>query len=277
MTYCVVNNNYIKQDTATLPISSRAVRFGDGIFETIYTHHGVPYLWHEHLQRLQDGLNALDIHYNCDGLLEATLQLVSKNAFETSIIRIMITRSGRSQGYLPLENEADVAIEEFPHTLPELNAIKLYHSTARQIPSACFPRHIKSNQAMFYALSQMEAREHHCDQALITTLEDYVSECSSATIFWTKNEELYTPNAQCDILPGTIAQVLQRISPYPVHSGQYTIGDLQQADEVFITNNGILLQTAHTIEPYGWKFSAKTPLATDLRQRLYKDIEAYAI
>ncbi len=279
MSYCIINNHLIKNKDALLPLSDRGTRFGDGVFETIYVNHTTPYLWHEHIARLKRGLTALNISFTTDILHELTQGLIKKNNHKNGILRIMITRGNGSIGYTPTQTTRPTLVIEYTKkTKKNDTPYALWHSENRAIPSQCFPAGIKSNQALPYILSIIEAQKNNCQQSIITNIDGSISETSSANIFWTKGETLYTPSLNCNIIHGTIRNRIIQLSPIPVKEGKYNLQDIKNADEVFITNNGLLIHPIATIAPIDAHYNCtNAPITQDLTQRLKNDILHYEI
>ena len=280
MSYCILNNQIIEKSQAMLPATDRATRFGDGLFETIRVHHSTPYLWNEHITRLTQGLVSFKITFDTSLLLTSSLELIQKNAHSEGILRIMITRGSGSIGYSPTTVcQSNCLIEYTPLPQPNSTPYSLWHSTIQHaIPNACFPSGLKSNNAMPYVLSLLEAQEKQCQQALITNLDNTISETSSANIFWVKNNVIYTPSTACNIINGTIRQRLLKISPYKIIEGEFDLADPAEAEEVFITNNGLLIHPVEKILPENYHYNCnKNNITKQLTQLLTSDIQNYAI
>ncbi len=279
MSYCIINNRLIKNKDALLPLSDRGTRLGDGIFETIHVNHTTPYLWHEHIARLERGLTTLDISFATDNLYELSQSLIKKNNHEDGILRIMVTRGSGSIGYTPTYATQPTLVIEYTEK-PKKNdtPYALWHSENHAIPSQCFPAGIKSNQALPYILSIIEAQKNNCQQSIITNIDGSISETSSANIFWTKGDILYTPSLNCNIIHGTIRNKIIQLSSIPVKEGEYPLQDIKNADEVFITNNGLLIHPIANIAPIDAHYNcANAPITQHLTQLLENDILHYEI
>ena len=58
-----VNGAYMPLAEATISVEDRGFQFADGVYEVIATYGGMPYAVSEHMQRLQQSLEALQISY----------------------------------------------------------------------------------------------------------------------------------------------------------------------------------------------------------------------
>ena len=58
-----VNGSYMPAGEATVSVEDRGFQFADGVYEVIATYGGKPYAVNEHMQRLEQSLEALQISY----------------------------------------------------------------------------------------------------------------------------------------------------------------------------------------------------------------------
>ena len=74
-----VNGAYVPLAEATVSVEDRGFQFADGVYEVIATYGGTPYAVNEHMQRLQQSLEALQISYcpNRDCLVEKIIQCMT--------------------------------------------------------------------------------------------------------------------------------------------------------------------------------------------------------
>src|SRR5262249_9052616 len=137
MAFVIINNRLLPGSEATISIQDRGFKFGDGLFETLRVHRGVPYQFAMHLARLHSGLTALRIDADLTDIPAQCRELLRKNAVEDGLLRIQITRGSGSRGYLPMpETPPSVVIETAP--LPQLprTSLALWLSSYRKIPTA---------------------------------------------------------------------------------------------------------------------------------------------
>ena len=94
MEYLIFNSKYYKPETAIVTASSRGLRFGDGLFETIKSINGQLQFVDEHLARLWKGLQLLQFnipkHFTPDSLEEEIQALLQKNK-HLKMARIRLT------------------------------------------------------------------------------------------------------------------------------------------------------------------------------------------
>ena len=83
----------------------RAIRYGDGIFETVYLRDGKPVYLQDHLERLQDGLEIIGIDYQEEVFIPKLKQELARTVAHRGVhphmrARIQVYRRGQGT-YFP--------------------------------------------------------------------------------------------------------------------------------------------------------------------------------
>ncbi len=242
--FVLINNKITEAKNAKISISQRACLFGDGIFETCLIENGVIYNFNAHKNRIKDGLNALKFNIEIDDLENQSYKLIKKNQVKNAILRISISRGIGSIGYLPTYKSKPLIIIQ---TLPRRKIggkiknkkIILGIGSTKKSPSNSLPINCKTMQSLPYILNKIEAQENRWFDSIMLSQENYVSETSSANIFWVKDGEIYTPCKNCDIVLGTIRDKI--LKEFKVNEVTARITELENADEVFLTNVSYLV------------------------------------
>ncbi len=266
-------DTFIPKDKALIPIDDRSYRFGDGLFETILVYNGKIYNAAHHVERLKNGLEFFKIALPVPDLTEICTKLIQENAVKEGYIRILVSRGINGPdaiGYAPKDTEPYIIVQTIETPFPEFRKISLWVSNNRA------SMHLKSkvNSAMLYVMAMQEAAEHHCDNALILDSTDRLCETASGNIFWFKNNTLYTPSLDLPFVPGTIRKKIISLSPYKVQEGHFSLSELQRAEEVFMTNIGLLVASVNKISPLGFT-SEETDVTRTLRKLLEESIKEH--
>ncbi len=248
------NGNILERNQIDIEISDRGFRFGDGVFETIRVYKSKPYLLNEHIARMMSGLKSILI--NSESIEAYDFQhicqdLIRLNYIENGVIRIMISRGVGSFGYLPKDDiSPTVIIETEPREfhIPSGDC-KLWLTDIRKIPSECLPVNYKLANGLNSTLAKMDAKKNSCYDSILLNLDETIAETSSANIFWFRDDTLFTPERDCNPLLGIIRQRVIELSPYKVVEGRFKLSDINQAEEVFITNTAILVLRVTSLEP----------------------------
>jgi 4-amino-4-deoxychorismate lyase len=82
-----------------ISISDRGLQYGDGVFETIAVHHGQPLLWQQHIARLLDGCERLDIKPapDTESLRQHADELCADA--QQAVLKVLVTRGESGRGY----------------------------------------------------------------------------------------------------------------------------------------------------------------------------------
>lgn len=239
------NHQLLEEKQAQVSIDERAFLFGDGIFETCKIFNGKIYDFKNHQARIIKGLKALKFSAKIDDLEKKSQQLIKKNNVKNGILRISISRGIGSFGYLPTENSQSLIIIQ---TLAERNlptkisqGISLGISKIKKPPKNSLPISCKTMQALPYILTKIEAKEKNLFDCIMLSQENFISETSSANIFWVKKGKIYTASKACDILLGTVRKKLLKISPLKIFEIKAKINSVKKAEEIFLTNSSSLV------------------------------------
>ncbi len=249
-------------DGPHLSVFDRGFQLGDGVFETLRARAGHPTELDAHLARLHRSAAGLDIELppDVDQLLAGGIAaLLAADGLDgpdgDASIRITVSRGAyRARGVLPPETvPPTIAVQVWPVVAAPADHLErglhLVTSAVRRDPRNPLVA-LKTTSRAEYVYARLEARRAGADDALFLTVDDHLSEGTSANIFLVRDgSELATPSLDCAILPGTTRSWLlgwaARVGLTPVE-GRLTRTDLASADEAFLSSSvaGILPVTA---------------------------------
>lgn len=277
--FAYVKGKWVSCSEPGLACQERGFRFGDGVFETIAVQQGIPYQWEVHHQRLIRGLETLRIPLPDEDIRQCCLDILQKNEVEQGFVRLSISRGIGSRGYLPVPPPSQpqaptVVIETLPPVDVPRQSVDLWRSQYTKPLSSAIPAGIKTMQGLNSTLARLEAQEHGCFEALLTTPQGDICEGSSSNIFWFAKGVLYTPSLDCPAVAGTTRAAILRVSPYPILEGCYSLDDLRQADEVFLTNVAWGVLPVRSLKPSGLTWQS-TERSLELNTLLAQDIARY--
>ncbi|MGD8427294.1 MAG: aminotransferase class IV [Balneolaceae bacterium] len=243
---CIFNGRLIAAGTPVAPVTSRGLMYGDGIFETFRSYSGRSLLLAEHLDRLKTGLECLEIN-RPPGLeiksvecMVRTLLQEKKLLERDAIVRLQVWREG-SRGYIPDINSPShfsIIATECPDTF---SCPKIVTVNRRRVPEEALPSCYKLTNSINYILASREAEQKGGDDALMQTVDNWVSETTLGNIFWIKNETIFTPSKQCDLLPGItrkiVIELILQNDLWKIRQGKFLPDHVMNAESVFITNS----------------------------------------
>ena len=269
-----VDGEILGADGRHLSVFDRGFQLGDGIFETLRARGGIAAELGAHLARLHRSAAGLDIELpaDIDAVLERGIaDLLAADGLDgpdaDASIRITISRGVyHARGVLPPSEAATatVAIQAWPVVAAPADHLErglhLVTSAVRRDPRNPLAT-LKTTSRAEYVYARLEARRAGADDALFMTIDDHLSEGTSANIFLVRRGsdgrlELATPSLECAILPGTTRSWLldwgERVGLRRVE-GLLRHADLAAADEAFLSSSvaGILPVTTFDGAPIG--------------------------
>lgn len=269
-----VDGVVLPADARHLSAFDRGFQLGDGVFETLRARAGRPTELAAHLARLHGSANGLGItlHADIDARLASGIaELLAAGGLDgpdgDASIRITVSRGAfHTRGVLPPDEDVSptVVIQAWPVVAAPAGHLErglhLIASSVRRDPRNPLVT-LKTTSRAEYVFARLEARRAGADDALFLTVDDDLSEGTSANIFIVRRAtdgvlDLATPSLDCAILPGTTRSWLldwaRGVGLRPVE-GHLRRTDLAGADEAFLSSSvaGVLPVTAFDGTPIG--------------------------
>jgi branched-chain amino acid aminotransferase len=245
--YVFINDSFVAEDQASLLVSDLAVQRGYGIFDFFKTINGKPIFLEDHLQRFYHSIAKMHLHIKqSPDELKAILQtLLNKNNLPDSGIKMIVTGGYSPDGYT-LPGEQNLVIIQTPFVAPlELN------SKGISLVTYEYQRQLSEMKTLDYSMAiwlQPFIRQHQADDVLYYH-NGLVKECPRANFFMvTQDKEVIT--AKNDILKGVIRKNILNLEDFgfTILERDFTIEELQQAAEVFITSTTKHILPVHQID-----------------------------
>ena len=209
----LLNGEFVPESDAKVSVFDRGFLYGDGLFETLLIRRGVPFRWHQHMERFEIALELLKVRCPFD---HATLRrfaesLVEKNNLQDAILRIHLSRGIGLRGYSPKGADTPTFVMSLhpapaitPGEPPQWKLITARNPIAQDNPLA----HHKSANKLHQVLARMEAEERGADEALLLNNKGEIAEATSANLFWIENGALFSPPSSAGALAGITRQAV---------------------------------------------------------------------
>lgn len=241
--YIYLDGNYIEQKEATISPFDHGYMYGLGCFETIRIYHGHPFLLDDHLLRLQQGIETLNIavKVNKKEIVDILNRLLTLNNIQDAYVRINISAGIGEIGLQTEEYKAPTFIIymkplPFENVFPPKKAVIL--TTKRNSPESDV--RLKSHHYLNNILAKREIGNDPKLEGIFLTHEGYVAEGIVSNLFWAKDNIVYTPSIETGILDGITRQFILKWlvkNNIEVKIGHFTKEHLLKSDEAFITNS----------------------------------------
>jgi len=278
--YIIVNKKCIPEKQAVIPAVTSGLYYGAGCFETFIADNGKIFKFDEHISRMSRGLDYLGTSENdkisIDLILRQIKTLLEKNQLTNKRCRIRIQASlNEKAGYSRAQDSSLILIITCAESAKHLNPETLIMSETSVVPSSARPVDLKLSNMLHYRQAYREAEAKGSDDALMLNTEGFIAETSIANIFWKSGNTIYTPSAECSILPGimrnSFIDIIQNRLDLELIEGSYKIEKLLNADQVWITNSAVDFQPVSTLENKSYKVD------NDLNSELDHHFQQYKV
>ncbi|MBN8835140.1 MAG: hypothetical protein ABS68_14105 [Niastella sp. SCN 39-18] len=262
MNYYNFNGKLFPEQEPALGPNSRAVRYGDGLFETIKYRNGQLLLQEEHFDRLWQGMRLLkfDIpaQFTPQLLKNEIERTVQKNKHTSARIRMAIVR-GEGGMFDPKNHLPNYIIQswQLPQKIELLNSnglvLSIYRDGWKSCDSFC---NVKHNNYLCYCMAALYAKEQFSNDALLLNNYGRICDSSIANVYMIKDEKIFTPSLSEGCIAGVMRNFLIQHLPvlgYPVEETQITEQMLYSADEVFLSNSIFNIRWIAHVGSYDYK------------------------
>jgi len=243
-----VNGRISGDRDATISVFDHGFLYGEGIYETLRTYHGRPFLLDRHMRRLRNSARmiVLDLPFTDEQLssqIQKTLEAADLKGAE-AYIRVLVTRGIGALTYDPAATPVPSVViivkpqEDPPPEAYDQGVRVVIVDVVRNLPESVNPM-IKSNNLLNSALAAQQALRRGGFEGIMRNHKGELTECSTANLFIVKNGEALTPPLQAGLLPGITREFLFEIGKdagISVREQAMRDEDLFAADEAFLTS-----------------------------------------
>jgi branched-chain amino acid aminotransferase len=278
-----IDGSILPAGAARVSVFDRGLLLGDGVYETLLLRHRRLFRWREHEQRLWQSLSLarIELPLTPSALHEAILACAEANAMTSARVRLTVTRGEGGPGFERLPASPPcviIALGQSPPIPPDrLRAgAAAILAKIRQTGTDNLDPALKSISRIHLALARMEAEDSGAQEAILLGSDGILREGTASNVFLVRGGKLLTPSLDCGILQGvTRGVVLELASRARIdwEEGRYKPADLQEAEEVFLTNTswGVLPVSRLDGRPVGSGRSG--PIALNLAEAMQALVE----
>lgn len=244
-----LNDKFVQKAHARVSVFDHGFLYGDGVYETLRAYQGRIFLWERHVARLRRscGLIGLELPKQDEAWRSIFAELLGRNNLQDAGIRVTVSRGEGEIGIDPrLCAHPTVVVMAKPMD-PSMaqkreQGMALHVASVRRNPESAQSPQIKAVSFLNNILAKQEAIRVKADDAVMLNMDGYLAECTTSNVFFVKKQQLHTPAVDCGILKGITRDVIIELAHelnVSVEEGHFTIEQLCQADECFITNTGL--------------------------------------
>lgn len=247
MEYFNYNGKLYNDNANLISINSRGLRFGDGLFETLKSKNNNLQFANDHFERLWHGMNLLQfkipVHFTIENLHKQIRDLLNKNGHnDTARIRLTIFRG---------DGGLNDDINHIPHYLIQTWPLPietgswlnngLLLGVYNDVKKSCdVLSDIKHNNFLPYVMAALHAKKQKWNDAVLLNSHGRICDTTIANIFLIRGDVIYTPSLDEGCIAGIMRKNLLtqfKKDKLNVIEGKITVDDLQNADEVFLSNS----------------------------------------
>ncbi|WP_413734233.1 aminodeoxychorismate lyase [Sodalis sp. RH21] len=231
------------QSQQYLPLTDRAIQFGDGFFTTALIRAGRVELMAYHLERLAQAAERLLFPPPDWQALTHEMNQVAELR-QQGVLKVIISRGSGGHGYSPTGCAAPLRIISHrpvpaQYAAWRASGVKLALSPIRLARGSLLAGIKHLNR-----LEQVLIRAHldrvaDAGEALVLDTRGMVVECCAANIFWRKGDEVFTPALEHAGVAGVMRRHILRqlaASPFRVRLVEAVATELESADEAIVCN-----------------------------------------
>lgn len=230
---------------AEMRFLNRALRLGDGFFETIRVINGRPHAWDAHYARITACCRVLSLepqpHMDSAFLIRGIHRLLQAHNTLDARLRLTFFRQGEGT-YTPDSNRLGFIGEIVPlsegafQVKDEGLHLGLYIDLKKQ-RGPLAPFKLLGNHV--YIQAAIWAARHHFDDVLVCNDAGEIIEATASNIFLVRNGELHTPPAASGCVGGVMRMSVLNAAMeagIPCYETQIDEADILSATEVLLTN-----------------------------------------
>jgi branched-chain amino acid aminotransferase len=246
-----VNGRVFDQEHAVISVLDHGFLYGEGVYETLRTYNGQPFLFERHMRRLRTSADMLALgvpmtNAEIDARFRDTMRAagLGDGGDREAYLRILVTRGVGELTYDPgaCPTPSIVVIAK-PHVAPPAEAFERgvrvsLVGIVRNHPGSVNPL-IKSNNLLNNALAMQEAGRRGGFEGVMRNYRGELAECTQSNLFIVKNGAALTPPIDAGLLPGITREFMfdvGREAGITVREAVLRDEDLLGADESFLTS-----------------------------------------
>jgi branched-chain amino acid aminotransferase len=246
-----VNGRVSDQEHAVVSVFDHGFLYGEGVYETMRTFNGKPFLFERHMQRLRNSSSMLALPVPLSdeelfGRCQETMRAagLGQGPASEAYIRVLLTRGVGELSYDPAACPVPTVIVivkpqiDPPAEVYERGVTIAIVPIVRNHPGSVNPL-IKSNNLLNNALAMQEAVRRGAFEGVMRNYRGELAECTQSNLFVVKDGAALTPPLDAGLLPGITRAFLFEVGAeagIPVREAVLRDDDMLNADEVFFTS-----------------------------------------
>jgi 4-amino-4-deoxychorismate lyase len=240
------------KEQSNISIFNRNFQYGDGLFETCVVNNNQILFWEKHLSRLDIGCRKLKIKNIEEEIwlkdIKKALSLTSK---KKCVLKLILSRGNSQRGYSYSDDILPVRVV----VVSEVKNVQAKESFSLEYASSGY--HSNPNLAGIKHCNRIEqilARSSlKRDEAIMLDENQNIISVTQGNIYFIFGQSLVTPKLdRCGVIGSRRSLILELAESIElnVEEGNVSMNDAKKADEAFISNSIMGIQSVNSIEEY---------------------------
>ncbi len=237
-----LNGEFIAKEKASISVMDRGFLFGDGVYEVIPVYQGKIFRLSEHLTRLQNSLDSVQIFnpYSDSKWKNILLELISSSSQANQSIYLQITRgvdTSRKHSFDKLT--PTVFIETNPLTPRSKSDLENGYSAIIQADFRWERCDIKATSLLANTMYSQQAKQAQVEEVILHR-DSAITEGATSNVFIVKNSTLFTHPTGTHILSGITRDLVIESAKncnLTINESSVDVNELLDADEVWISSS----------------------------------------
>jgi D-alanine transaminase len=247
MSTVFLNGEYLPMSEARISPMDRGFLFGDGIYEVVPSYGGKLVGFGPHMDRMQEGLDALQIQHRVDHAWwrEIAGQLSARNGGGNLGLYFHVSRGADDRRNHAYPDNVPPTLYAFAFEIPPPPAADKAAATCYRVSTEEDLRwrrcNIKSTALLGNVMHYQFGHSKGHNETLLYNQAGELTEAAACNVFVVKNGVVATPPLDHQKLPGItrllLLDMLRRHSDIPAQERVVLRSELADADEVWITSS----------------------------------------
>lgn len=247
MSIVYLNGEYLPMNEARISPMDRGFLFGDGIYEVIPSYGGKLVGFGPHMDRMQDGLDALEIRLQLqqDEWRDIALNLIERNGGGNLGIYFHVSRGADTIRNHAYPNGVEPTRYAFAFEIPPAPVADKDAATCYKVSTTEDLRwkrcNIKSTALLGNVMHYQQGYASGNSETILYNARGELTEAAACNVYVVKDGVVATPDLDHQKLPGItrliLLDVLRKDGSIPVEERVVTLEELKNADEVWLSSS----------------------------------------
>ena len=254
MRICYINDQFVKEENATISIFDRGFLFSDSIYEVTLVINDKMVHNNAHLDRLKGSLKSLDIALptSLENIEVIQKELIQKNNLTEGTVYLQVTRGndGDRNFHITQNTKPTLVLFTQEKNITKNKALTEGINIITLPETRWTKRAIKATSLLGAVLAKKEAKENNVHDAWFVE-NGLVTEGSSNNLFLIKGKTLITKAPNDQILNGITRQKIIQIAnnlQFNIEERDFSVEEALTADEVFVTSASMMVTGVISID-----------------------------